>query len=274
MPEVVDVSDSPPTTKLDDHTKAFLEKYSWETYPSKHLKYLEIPAFDLETSLATDQVIHMTDQNVSDADCACLAKALKAMRPVNMKQIYLSNNDIGDDGCIAVCEAAKEMPTFDLFYVANNKIGDAGVAGIAQHLAKTNVWQLVLTENKFGDAGVKALAESGADPAAWPALRWLFLDSSEVGDKGVEALAKACVTGFQAVERLALHDCKLTNKGLGHLARAIGAGALPKCEYLYVQNNDFDVDGKQLLRAAAKARGKHLKVHFGWPPPLPGVDYH
>ena len=55
--------------------------------------------------------------------------------------------------------------------------------------------------------------------------------------------------------------------------KAIGAGALPKCEYLYVQNNDFDVDGKQLLRAAAKARG-NLKVHFGWPPPLPGVDYH
>ena len=56
------------------------------------------------------------------------------------------------------------------------------------------------------------------------------------------------------------------------LASALNEGALPKCEYLYVQNNDFDVEGKQILRAAAKARD--IKVHFGWPPPLPGVDYH
>ena len=234
MPEAVDVSDTA-VSLMDDSVKAFLEKYSWETYPSKHLKYLEIPAFDLETSLATDEVIHITDQKLNDAECGSLCKALKAMKPVNMKQMYLSNNDIGDAGCIAVCEAAKELPNFDLLYLARNHIGDAGLSGAAQHLAKTKVWQLVLSENDFGDAGVTALAESGADPTNWPALRWLFLDSSKVGDKGVDALAKACVTGFRAVERLALQDCKLTNKGLKALAKAIGEGALPKCEYLYVQ---------------------------------------
>ena len=100
MPEAVVVSDAP--DRLDDNTKALLEKYSWETYPSRHLKYLEIPAFDLETSLATDEVIHLTEQKVSDADCACLARALKAMQPVNMKQIYLSNNEIGDAGCLSL----------------------------------------------------------------------------------------------------------------------------------------------------------------------------
>ena len=271
MPEAVVVSDAP--DKLDDSTKAFLEKYSWETYPSRHLKYLEIPAFDLETSLATDEVIHLTEQKVSDADCACLARALKAMQPVNMKQIYLSNNEIGDTGCLALCEAAKELPNFDLLYVARNRIGDVGISGLAQHLANTNIWQLVLTENDFGDAGVTAIAESGFDPACWPALRWLFLDSSKVGDKGAEALAKACVTGFRAVERLALQDCKLTDRGLRAITKAISEGALPKCEYLYVQNNDFSIEGKQVLRTAAKARG-NLKVHFGWPPPLSGVQYH
>lgn len=265
--------DAPPKSpRLDDSVKAFLEKYSWETYPSKHLKYLEIPAFDLETSLATDQVIHITDQKVNDAECASLSKALMLMKPVNMRQIYLSNNDIGDEGCTQVCLAAKELPSFDLLYIARNHVGDAGVSAVAQHLAQTQIWQLVLTENPFGDAGVTALAHSGADPSAWPALRWLFLDSSEVGDKGVEALAKACVTGFRHVERLALQNTKLTNRGMAALASALNEGALPKCEYLYVQNNDFDVEGKQILRAAAKARD--IKVHFGWPPPLPGVDYH
>ena len=266
--------DAPPKSpRLDDHTKAFLEKYSWETYPSKHLKYLEIPAFDLETSLATDEVLHITDQKVSDADCASLAKALTLMKPINMKQIYLSNNDIGDAGCTEICKAAKDLPNFDLLYIARNHIGDAGVKAVAEQLCNTKIWQLVLTENTFGNDGAAALAKCGADPKAFPGLRWLFLDNTNVGDKGVEALAKAMVTGFRSVERLALQNTKLTNKGLKHLAEALAKGGLPACEYLYVQNNDFDIDGKQLLRAAAKARGG-IKVHFGWPPPLPGVDYH
>ena len=54
-------------------------------------------------------------------------------------------------------------------------------------------------------------------------------------------------------------------------ANAIEGGALPKCEYLYVQNNEFDATGKVALKAQTKPRG--IRVHFGWPPPLPGVDY-
>ena len=54
-------------------------------------------------------------------------------------------------------------------------------------------------------------------------------------------------------------------------AQAISDGALPKCEYIYVQENDFDQSGKQFLKAATKPRG--IRVHFGWPPPLPGVEY-
>ena len=98
MPESGSAS---PRIDFDEKVKAFFVKYSWETYPSKHLKYLEIPAYDLETGLAVDEVCHITDQKVSDDDCECLAKALMAMRPENMKQVYLTNNDIGDRGCVA-----------------------------------------------------------------------------------------------------------------------------------------------------------------------------
>ena len=54
-------------------------------------------------------------------------------------------------------------------------------------------------------------------------------------------------------------------------ADAIEKGALPKCEYIYVQNNDFDNAGKEALKRVTKPR--KIRVHFGWPPPLPGVDY-
>lgn len=258
--------------KMDDTVKAVLEKYSWDAYPSKHLKYFEIGAFDLETSLATDDTLHICDQNVSDADCVALGKLLRMMRPENMKSIYMSNNRITDAGCAAMAQGAASLPNIELFYVARNEISDAGVSSVAQHLAKTKLWQLVLSENKFGDAGVAALAEAvQRDATAFAHLKWLFLDHSEISDKGVAQLATALTKGMKAVTRLALQNCKLTNRGLKSLADAISAGALPACEFLYVQENAIDAEGKKALKAVTKPRG--IRVHFGWPQPLPGVDY-
>lgn len=267
--------DSTPRFDFDAKVKAFFVKYSWETYQSKHLKYLEIPAYDLETGLATDQTCHITDQSVNDDDCECLAKALVAMKPESMKQVYLTNNQIGDRGCVAIAAVAEVLPNLEVLYLARNQIGDEGLAALAEKAARApKLWQLILTENaSLGDEGVIAMADavSKEPTTAFTSLRWLFLDSTSVGDKGIEALSKAMIRGLPNVERLALHNCKLTNKGLVAIATAIDAGALANCQYLYVQKNAFDMAGKNVLKAAAKARG--IKVHFGWPPPLPGVNY-
>ena len=118
-------------------------------------------------------------------------------------------------------------------------------------------------------------------------------------------LASALTKGMRSVTRLALQNCKLTNMGLKSLVRAIlyrhprrhrtismgprsfcrprvvsrvslqaeatAAGALPVCEFLYLQENDFDSVGKKLLKAVTKPKG--IRVHFGGRPPLAGVDY-
>ena len=120
---------------MDDNVKAVLEKYSWEAYPSKHLKYFEIGAFDLETSLASDEVMHITDQKVSDADCTALGKALTLMKPENMKNIYLSNNDIGDEGVVALADACSThdaLPRLKKLWLQRNSIGDAGLTALAK----------------------------------------------------------------------------------------------------------------------------------------------
>jgi hypothetical protein len=210
--------------EMDDTVKAVLEKYSWEAYPSKHLKYFEIGAFDLETSLATDEVMHVTDQDVTDSDCVAMSKALEKMRPANLKHIYMSNNKVGDEGVAALAAAAAGLQNFELFYMARNNITDAGCAAIAKTLAKTKIWQLVLTENKIGDAGVSALAEAVTkDASAFSSLKWLFLDSTEIGDKGVTALAGALEVGMKSITRLALQNTKLTNRSL----KALVSRALP-----------------------------------------------
>jgi hypothetical protein len=257
---------------LDADVERVLAKFSWETYSSRYLKLLQVPSFDLKSSLATDEVLHIADQKVDDADCAALSAAIRLISSGNMKQIYLSNNDIGDAGCTDISRAAAKLPNFEVLYLARNHISDAGVRDIAHALAGTDIWQLVLTENQFGDAGAIAIAEKVAsDPSAFARLRWLFLDSSRIGDEGIDALSKAMVVGLHGIERLALQNCQFTNAGLASLADAIEHGALPHCEFLYVQNNAFDAHGKNRLRAAAEPRC--IKVHFGGPPPLPGVDY-
>ena len=68
-----------PAATMDDSVKAVLEKFSWDAYPSKHLKYFEVGAFDLEASIASDDVLHVTDQEVADIDIAGISKALKLM---------------------------------------------------------------------------------------------------------------------------------------------------------------------------------------------------
>jgi hypothetical protein len=184
------------------------------------------------------------------------------------------NNNIGDTGCAAVAQAAAVLPSLEILNLARNHIGDAGLIALSDKAANAPIWQLVLTENELiSDAGALALAQAvnKAPAEAFAKLRWLFLDSTSIGDKGVEALANAMVMGFRSIERLALHNCKLTKSALGPLTSAIERGALAKCQFLYVQKNDFDLEGKQILKAAAKPRG--IKVHLGWPPPLPGVDY-
>ena len=205
-----------PRVDFDESVRAFLRKYSWDAHTSKHLKYLEIPAYDLEQGLAVDDSCQITDQKVSDAEAMCLAKALRLMEPENMKSIYLTNNKIGDEGAAALAAAVVSVPHLEKLFLAGNHIGDAGLAAIADRCASTALSQLVLSENaSLGDEGAIALARAvTSDPSSsFASLQWLYLDSSAISDKGVDALAKALVTGMKRLERLALQNCKLTNKG-------------------------------------------------------------
>ena len=259
--------------ELDADCQAFFKKFSWEAYPSKHLKYFEIGAYDLELSMASDAVCHITDQKMTDSDCQALAKCITVMKPEMLRQIYLSKNDIGDDGTVALAAAIKAVSNIEILFMARNHVGSKGLAALAEQCGKVGLWQLVMTENSIDDAGVIALADVVTkDPENFAEMRWLFLDENEgITEKGVVALAKSFVHGFRNLERLALHNCKIGNNGLAALAEAINRGGLPQCEYLYIQRNSFDEEGKAILKAAAKPKG--IKVHYGWPPPMPGVDY-
>jgi len=266
MPTIQNVEDSP-------EVMSFFEKFSYDTFPSKHLKYLEIPAWDCREALEEEPVLHMSDRDVTDDDAVALGSALEIVRPEQLLRLYLTRNHLSDKGCAAVAAGCAACPNFELLYLQKNRIGDGGLMAIAQSMKLSTMWQLVLTENVITDAGVKAFAQSVADGRSFLAMKTLYLDTNAgITDEGAAALAKV-LHCMPKLEVLALQKCSIGDKGIFALAEAIAKGGIftpGNDNWLYVFDNPFGDEAKKALRQACKGR---CKAHVGWPPPMDGVDY-
>ena len=94
---------------------------------------------------------------------------------------------------------------------------ERGVRGHSQaHYEKKPRDTVPEVQLALAEAITHAVAKDGS---AFSSLKWLFLDGSQVGDKGIADLVKALTGGMKAVTRLALQRTKLTNKGLKQLVR-------------------------------------------------------
>jgi len=86
---------------------------------------------------------------------------------------------------------------------------------------------------------------------AMASLKELWLGENQIGDAGVEALAKACGSGALAqLEKLFLAQNKIGDVGVTALADACGEGAMASLEVLRVDNPEYPA-----LKAACEARG-------------------
>lgn len=269
-------ADVMPAVDDDSEVMAFFDKYSYDEYPSKHLKYFVIPAFDMREALEEHEVLHMSDKGVNDDDCVALGRALSLIRPETLRRVYMTRNKLTSKGCAALAGGCAACPNFEVFYAQKNAIGDEGLAGLARSLKPTRVWQIVLSENEIGDAGVKALAQAIGEGSGFASLTHLYLDQNKgISDEGAVALA-AVLHRLPLLEMLGLHKCSIGDTGIRALADAVRKGAMPRGDYLYVFDNPFGAEAKATLRAACRDRGDagvDLKAHVGWPPPMPGVDY-
>ena len=93
-----------------------------------------------------------------------------------------------------------------------------------------NMQELYLYENNIGDIGVEALAKAAAG-GALASCQKLFLNQNQIGDSGVEALAQACA-----------------------------GGAMAHLNDLYLQNNPVSDETKGTMRTAMSKRSG--QVHF------------
>jgi len=258
----------------DEECMSFFEKYSYDTFPSKHLKYLEIPAWDCRESLEEEPTMHLSDRDVTDDDAVALGRCMSIIKPEQLLRLYVTRNHLTDKGAAALAQGCADCPNFELLYMQANKIGDGGLIEIAKCMKATPMWQLVLSENVVTDVGVKAFAQSVADGKSFLKMKTLYLDSNEgITDEGVCALAKV-LHCMPELEVLALQKCKIGDKGVNALAEAISKGGVFRKgndNWIYVfDNEEVGDDAKKALRTACKGLAK---AHCGWPAPMDDVDF-
>ena len=130
-------------------------------------------------------------RNMGPAGALALGNYLRDHPIAGLTNLYLDDNNIGDEGVEAL---APHLPaTLTHLFLRNNNIGDAGITALAQHLP-ANLTELHIGENDIGDVGVAALA------LRLPArLRYLALKYNNISILGVQALAPHLPANLQVL---------------------------------------------------------------------------
>ena len=142
--------------------------------------------------------LHWWGARIGDAGCATLAERILANPNWTLSNLLLGTNDL-TDGCVQ------------------------SLSNVASQGRFKKLRALGLSRNGITDAGCETLAKSFAS-GAWPQLRDLYLSSNpELGDRCVNALARA-LAAKSALERVGFNDLpKLTSAGVVTALEALRA---------------------------------------------------
>ena len=152
---------------------------------------------------------------LGDKGASVLSQALLVGALPKLEELWLRNNQIGDEGCKALAE---HLPTsLERLYLDYNQIGDEGCKALAEHLP-TNLQTLGLHGSQVGDEGCKALAEHLPTR-----LKVLELGGNQIGDEGCKALAKHLPASLKT---LWLWDNQIGDEGCKALAKHLPTASL------------------------------------------------
>ena len=118
-----------------------------------------------------------------------------------LQELYLNNNEIGDDGVKALASAISSgaLPQLRSLFLPRNQIGDEGMAALADAIkpvsaggsgALAQAGYVVLSDNNIGDDGLRALSSALAE-GALPACRACFVDGNPASDEAQQAVQDA-----------------------------------------------------------------------------------
>ena len=173
-----------------------------------------------------------------------------AILPPTLLDLTLRDNDLGDRGVTTLCALleAGACPLLERLYLSHNDFGPGGLAALGKamksgHLShlkhlelsfnsllgrRDHVWLMEEDDDEEAgegnDTGMRAFVGALADGSC-PCLEALWLDETELGEKGLLLLARAFkATQCPPLRTLNLTNAGLTDGGLLALGEALHAG--------------------------------------------------
>ncbi|KAM9772464.1 NACHT, LRR and PYD domains-containing protein 12-like isoform 9-T9 [Syngnathus typhle] len=220
--------------------------------------------------------------------CEALASVLSS--PCSLRELNLSDNDLGDDGLEALAAGlAKPQCALQVLELEWCKLSKKSCEALASVLSSPcSLRELNLGENDLGDDGLEALAAGLAKPQCtlqvlklqWCklskkscealasvlsspcSLRELDLSYNDLGDDGLEALAAGLAKPQCTLQVLRLQLCKLSKKSCEALASVLSSpGSLRELD---LSHNDLCDDGLEALAAGLAKPQCALQVLTLW----------
>ncbi|XP_061141825.1 NACHT, LRR and PYD domains-containing protein 3-like [Syngnathus typhle] len=234
---------------------------------------LEALAAGLAKPQCTLQVLRLEDCKLSKKSCEVLASVLSS--PCSLRELYLSHNNLGDDGLEALAaELAKPQCTLQVLGLGECQLSKKSCEALASVLSSSRTLShLDLSWNTLHDDGLEALAAGLAKPQCTlqvlrlhrcqlskkscealasvlglpGSLRELDLSFNDLCDHGLEALAAGLAKPQCTLQDLRLMRCKLSKKSCEALASVLSSSRT--LNHLNLSGNDFHDHGLEALAA-------------------------
>ncbi|CAE7210314.1 NLRC3 [Symbiodinium necroappetens] len=194
----------------------------------KNLRVLRLREFkvgraeaeEFAKALASNQTIRELEIRGLRREYGFLWEAMNEALKTNstLTSISLENNDIGVEGCKAICEALKSNSTLTSINLHGNRIDVEGCKAMGEALkCNSTLASINLADCHIGDEGAEAICEALKCNST---LTSINLEGNVIGDEGAEAICEALETN-STLTSINLADCYIGYVGAEAICEAL-----------------------------------------------------
>jgi len=188
--------------------------------------------FALSTILfAFYQPLYANNNIVSDNECI---KHIDSHYNQTSNYLDLHSCQINDDDVKAIVPFAGHYNVSD-YDLADNNIGEKGAEELARGFKSVSaVWSLNLNNNHIGDQGLQAIIKANHR------MQSLEVDNNNLTGEGMKSIGE-----LKNLYQLTVNNNHINSDGIAEILK-LKTGLLA-LEWLYIEHNDFDLQGVQDL---------------------------
>lgn len=194
-------------------------------------------------SLPSLRELDLSYNQLQDAGLRLLCEGL--MDPqCHIEKLQLEYSNLTADSCEALAAVVRAKPELKDLGVSNNDIGEAGARMLCRGLADSTC---PLESLRLESCGLTAAncADLSAIVAAKPSLSELHLGNNKLGDAGLAELCPGLLSPSSRLKTLWLWECDFTTSACKDLCRVLGAKE--SLRELSVAGNAVGDEGARLL---------------------------